>query len=158
MISTSACFWLSAVMPNKHTDSPRCHPSVDKVYRYGASNKGSIRTIPLLAIRCQMDADAMDRLHFTWIAYNSSGSNEWHVFHPSAHQVMNETTSQLSYRPSSLNEELTIECWANNSAYINSSVHEPEPCVFHIEPYGKCCGCWLYILSYSMYLYVYKCM
>ncbi|XP_022664491.1 uncharacterized protein LOC111251772 isoform X1 [Varroa destructor] len=116
--------------------SPRCHPSVDKVYRYGASNKGSIRTIPMLAIRCQMDADAMDRLHFTWIAYNSSGSNEWHVFHPSAHQVMNETTSQLSYRPSSLNEELTIECWANNSAYINSSVHEPEPCVFHIEPYG----------------------
>lgn len=67
---------------------------------------------------------------------------------------MNETTSQLSYRPSSLNEELTIECWANNSAYINSSVHEPEPCVFHIEPYGKCCGCWLHILSYSMYLYV----
>ncbi|OQR74019.1 hemicentin-2-like [Tropilaelaps mercedesae] len=115
---------------------PRCHPSVDKVYRYGASSKGSTKTIPTLAIRCHMDADPVDRLRFTWIAYNTSGSREWHVFHPSTYQVLNETTSLLSYRPSSMNEETTIECWANNTVYVNNSTKGPEPCVFHVEQYG----------------------
>ena len=82
-----------------------------------------------------MDADPADNLSFTWIAYNATGLRDWRLFHPSEQQTINGSTSVLSYTPAFLNEEITIECWANNT--VNSSSQEKQPCVFHIEPYGE---------------------
>ncbi|XP_028967805.1 protein sax-3-like [Galendromus occidentalis] len=106
---------------------PKCHSTVVKNYRYGTTK------VPL-AVRCQMDADPADNLSFTWIAYNATGSRDWRLLHPSEQQIINGSTSVLSYTPAFLNEEITIECWANNT--VNSSSQEKQPCVFHIEPYG----------------------